>query len=293
MIRCSRTGSHRNGRNVNRAFARQLIELNNRFYRENASSFSATRQAPWAGWEHVAKEARAVLPAGALDGSHRLRVLDLACGNMRLAPFLAQAFPHARIDYTGIDASEDLADHSCDLLKELSNLDAHFIACDVLEPLLGEHPAPPSPDTDRAHDLVCCFGFLHHVPSFELRAALVERLCQSTRPGGIAAISFWQFMHDERLAAKARDATASAKVRPPFLGFDAAQLENDDYLLGWQHASGGYRYCHSFEESELDELAQIAEAQDVHEIARFSADGKSGVLNRYLVLARGALARGA
>ena len=181
MIRCSRTGSHRNGRNVNRALARQLIELNNRFYRENASSFSATRQAPWAGWEHVAKEARAVLPAGALDGSHRLRVLDLACGNMRLAPFLAQAFPHARIDYIGIDASEDLADHSCDLLKELSNLDAHFITCDVLEPLLGEHPAPPSPDTDRAHDLVCCFGFLHHVPSFELRAALVERPVDAPR----------------------------------------------------------------------------------------------------------------
>jgi hypothetical protein len=56
-----------------------------------------------------------------------------------------------------------------------------------------------------------------------------------------------------------------------------------DYLLGWQGRTDVARYCHSFLEDEIDELVLHA-SQATQEVARFSADGKSGELNRYSVL---------
>lgn len=48
--------------------AQALIALNNRFYRDNAASFSATRSAPWEGWKQARKHiARAWL--GGCDGA--------------------------------------------------------------------------------------------------------------------------------------------------------------------------------------------------------------------------------
>lgn len=266
--------------------ARELIALNNRFYRDNAQSFSQTRQAPWQGWGRVMGYAREMLPVEALRGERLLRVLDLACGNMRLASFLARELPDARIAYTGVDASEDLAGHAVGTPQGPGTLDERFIACDVLGQLLQGQPVLGTSPVAPGYDLVCCFGFLHHVPGAKLRHALMLELCKLVCPGGIVAASFWQFMHDDRLAKKAQATTAQACEHPPFHGFCADELEPGDNLLGWQDTSNSYRYCHSFEEQELDELAEAAASHGTREIARFSADGKSGALNRYLLVER-------
>ena len=48
---------------------------------------------------------------------------------------------------------------------------------------------------------------------------------------------------------------------------------------------GLWRYCHHFEELEIDALVAAAcEGSKAREVARFSADGKSGAMNRYVVL---------
>ena len=64
-------------------------------------------------------------------------------------------------------------------------------------------------------DISVCFGFMHHVPSCEYRVRVLDALVRQTRPGGIIAISFWEFMNDERMARKAVRAEARAELTPP------------------------------------------------------------------------------
>lgn len=278
MIRCSRTGSHRNGRNVNRALARQLIELNNRFYRENASSFSATRQAPWRGWDRVVEELIAARPTAATH----LSVLDVACGNRRFARFLAEKLPHTRLTYLGIDNCSELSGAGdASAPSEMASTGGTsasevVITCDLLSALLEDE----DPLANIAPcDLLCCFGFMHHVPGAELRSVLAEWLVAHTQSGGIIALSCWRFMDDKRLATQARAVTRNCRACHPDLA-----LEPNDYFLGWQGSADVPRYCHYIDEWELDDLSVAACASGARELERFNADGDGGVLNRYLLL---------
>lgn len=294
--------------------ARELIALNNFFYRAHAASFSATRGAAWMGWERIARileehldednrAARMTCRTAGPSLPAPLRVLDIACGNMRFARFLASALPKMRIAYHGIDSCAPLAQTAEAVGTTLpadadTTLAITFHEADILEQLLAQQaaaaeqdaaggPAAPAEPTLPAGDLVVCFGFMHHVPGFELRAALLRALLELARPGGTIAISFWQFMDSERLAAKARHADALAATnRPPWPGFDPAALEPGDHFLGWQDDAGPLRFCHHASEAELDRLVAALPADKAEECARFSADGKSGRLNRYLVLRR-------
>ena len=147
----------------------------------------------------------------------------------------------------------------------------------------------------NSHDLAVAFGLMHHLPTFALRARVLEGLLGSLRPGGFAVVSFWQFLNDPRLAAKAATVTAEGRAAHCLPTF-----HENDFLLGWQHAEGTYRFCHHTPEDETDALlAAIREPSapstsgcasaappSFREIARFSADGKLGNLNRYLILQR-------
>ena len=267
--------------------ARALIALNNRFYRDHAASFSATRTAPWQGWARVAELAA---EASATKADEPLRVLDLACGNMRLARHLARALPRTRIDYYGVDRCAELAEANhlatCptdDDGPAPAQVRVHFRETDILEALLVPAAADDNPEPLAgipACGLSCCFGFMHHVPSKDLRLAVIRVLIASTAPGGTVILSFWRFMDDERLAAKARAVTEQARASGTVPALDA-----NDYLLGWQDDASALRYCHHFTEDEISQLAR-AVADSAQETERFSADGKSGTLNRYLVLTR-------
>jgi SAM-dependent methyltransferase len=140
------------------------------------------------------------------------------------------------------------------------------------------HPGSPLPP--EPVDLAVCFGFMHHLPLPERRAELLRVLVHACAPGGVVAVSFWQLSHSPKLLAKAQRTTAAARAtrRLPGLG-------PRDYLLGCQDRSDVLRFVHDFSESEIDELAAVVSDHAV-ELARFSADGASGDLNRYLVLRR-------
>lgn len=283
--------------------ARNLIALDNAFYRANAESFSATRSTPWAGWSEMLHDVRGAF--GASPGE--LSVLDLACGNMRFAAFLTEELPKTHILYHGIDASSDLAAlahaatprSTAEPQRAPAGLEATFQCSDVLSELIdGKVPGLDTPSEAGAEaidgnirpDLACCFGFMHHVPGLGLRAQVLEALAGSVREGGLVVVSFWQFMDDERLAAKAHAAMESALADPPFEGFDPALLEPGDHFLGWQNGSI-LRYCHHASEDEIDGLVAALSEHGVRELRRFSADGRSGRLNRYVVLMRGATPR--
>ncbi len=257
--------------------ARRMNRLNENFYRDNARSFDQTRQTAWPGWERCLCIGHTT---GALPRYGGVRVLDVASGNLRFARYLAERLPGARVSYHGIDSCPELARD----VRLPEGWEVTLQELDVVDALLGE-----GPDEDLgvrleggAADLVACFGFFHHVPTTEARRRLLRELLSYTRTGGLCCVSLWRPMSDRRIARRARESTR-AGLRS--LGLSEKELDKGDYLLGWQGRPDTWRYCHHFDEEEIDGLVRAA--QGTAELtARFCADGKAGDLNSYLVLTR-------
>lgn len=248
--------------------ARQLSRLTGDFYARTSASFSATRSAPWEGWEHVLAAA-----ADALGAPVGLRVLDLACGNLRFERFLAEAWQPGRVEAFAIDACDDLA------AGDVPGVEVRYQHLDIVSELASGQGLASSLDASDC-DLCACFGFMHHLPLPEQRLQVLRVLVACARPGGVVAVSFWQLSQSERLLRKAQETTTVAAQR-----FGLNDLGPGDYLLGWQERDDVLRYCHDFSEAEIDELAKVV-SSEAEEIARFSADGASHNLNRYLLLKR-------
>ena len=85
---------------------------------------------------------------------------------------------------------------------------------------------------------------------------------------------------------------ALMKLTPPFEGYDSAQFEAGDHLIGWQNDRHAYRYCHHFDDQQITDLVRGVRTfyksgeVPVRELERFHADGRSGELNRYVILKR-------
>lgn len=257
--------------------AHVLRQLNNRFYSEQAESFSSTRHAGWAGWEQCLNAVEASVcsdGAGQQDPSATtpVCVLDVACGNMRFAKYYEEFFPERAFRYVGLDSCEGLAD-----LALQDGLEYCYV--DALQGLLDGEPLC---EKAEPADLVACFGFMHHVPGLENRKAMIRQLIECAKPQGHVIISLWQFLNSNEMADRARITTNLGITE---LSIDAKQLESDDFLLGWQNRPGAYRYCHHFPDGEVLELVQSV--SDIATcITSFSADGRTGNLNRYVVLKR-------
>ena len=266
-----------------------LCELNKEFYQEHAESFSATRQSPWSGWlkaleatslcrRHFSPEPRRSATLGS-DDKHHLRdlrppepsvltIFDLACGNLRFASFLQETLPDASIEYYAID--------NCDALVPSAPA-INYQSLDVLK-LLQQNERINDYLKAPLCDLSVAFGFMHHVPTQTYRAAVLDALIAQTHPGGYIIVSFWQFMKNEALAAKAR-ITHERALQERGL----PELDEGDYLLDWQNRADTYRYCHSFSEAEMDALLHGV-AGRAKTVARFTADGRTGDLNTYVIL---------
>lgn len=305
------------------ATARTLSTLTSDFYARVSSSFSETRQHAWQGWERVTKETADAIRPGmrVLDlGCGNLRFerfligriansgaeSEARAGSAGRAAASSEAVAHDKraaantsgrllrawaVDNCaplvgGVDGARRKAGARGDLPAAAFVRSAHVDVrlVDLAEALLDDDPAALDAGIDAPPcDLAVAFGFMHHLPLPAQRTRALRALVRHARPGGFVAVSFWQFARSEKLLAKARTATAEGRAAhglPPF--------ETGDYLLGWQHERGVYRFCHHFEEREIDALVRdaMAEAPDVRETARFSADGKRGDLNRYLILQR-------
>lgn len=336
---------------MDRATARELTALNNRFYAENATSFSATRNAPWDGWAQCldivrhelgfdgvasqgsvsgaccaegrrdaksagcSQQARvrpttcvSLLSQRAGDGlaecSPTLRVLDVACGNLRFEGFLARELPGVACECFAVDSCEALAGSTLPDAAAWKQA-VRFRQLDVLACLAEAGDRSGAADCGSKHvekapralslvhrltaafavppcDAAVCFGFMHHVPVPEWREALLRALVECVRPGGIVCISFWRFLDHPPLARKADEVTARAAEDAQLARLVGA-FDPGDRLLGWQDRQDSFRYCHHFSGAEIDALAASV-AGRAHPIARFRADGRSGDLNDYLVL---------
>ena len=245
------------------ATARRMSDLTTEFYRLTATSFSATRQSAWPGWSRALGETDLACDDG-------LGLLDLACGNLRFERFLARKCRVERV--WAVDCCDDLVGEGMSALKmESPTTSVSYQHLDVVGSmlagdLLGHILFAP------ACDLAVAFGFLHHVPTGAMRLEVLRAMLEHVRPAGYAIVSLWQFARSERIMARAVTVEGG---------------DEGDYLLGWQDRKDVSRYCHSFSEQEVDELVAGVAGLGC-EVARFSADGKTGNLNRYLVVRRDA-----
>ena len=241
------------------ALIQRLIKLNVDFYQANHESFAQTRDHAWPGWNRVAE----------LLSAPPSTVLDMACGNLRLISFLKENGLASSVGYYAIDSCSDL-------LPEAH--EAMFQQLDIMNELLkgGLSRAIEAPTCD----LVACFGLMHHVPTAHLRESLLDALVACAAPSGIVACSFWQFAREAKMRAKAERETRQACKQ---LGIQPADLEEGDYILGWNGVSGAYRYCHSFSDAEIDALCAHTDASALL-VDRFRADGRTGAMNGYVVL---------
>ena len=252
--------------------ALRLCALTGEFYRANAESFSQTRQSPWQGWVRLLE----VMDARAAE-RELLRVLDVACGNLRFERYLADALPGRMLSGWAVDNCEPLVEAGeRSEFGPLSRI--AFQNLDVIARLSGGRLWESLEAPDASRDLAVSFGFMHHVPLECWRAELLRTLIAKVRPGGFVAVSFWRFLNSDKLARKAQETTIRARAE---LGIP--ELPPNDYLLGWQDTQGLYRYCHHFDEPEIERLlAAVADSADL--VSRFEADGRTGNLNEYVVL---------
>jgi SAM-dependent methyltransferase len=243
--------------------AKRLCEINTTFYAEQASSFASTRAHPWHGWSDLA-----ILRDISASGSSPFAVFDLACGNLRFESYLTEELPAVSFAFYAVD-------NCTALIPQTPVVD--YQCLDVIE-LLGKGLILSEQFTAPLCDLSVCFGFMHHVPLPAWRASILSSLIAQTRRGGTVVVSFWQFLNNDALAHKAQDTHQRALAE-----LQLSELEQGDYLLGWQDTPGVYRYCHSFSEDEIDHLAASV-AGKACVLSRFTRDGRTDNLNTYLVL---------
>lgn len=232
----------------------QLLRLNREFYDRFDDQFAETRGPEQPGLRRLL----AYLPS---QGT----LLDAGCGNGRLALMLDLA--GRRIDYWGVDASAGLLDTARRQTAGLRHVRASFVQGDLAEP--GWSAALPA----IAFDAVTALAVLHHMPGWRLRLELLSTLRRCLAPGGMLALSTWQFFNSPRLLRKL--------VPWEEVGLTSDDVEPGDYLLDWRRGGRGLRYCHLVDEVELSALARSAQLAVE---AMFYADGREGRLNLFALL---------
>jgi SAM-dependent methyltransferase len=249
---------------------RSLNAINRTFYSANAAEFDQSRSTPWPGWTRLLPRIRLIRGEAATAA---LRVLDVGCGNARFGAFLADRLPASRlppgeIHYCGIDSSPQLISRASE--RALPFTDVEFRRMDFVE---TGSDLPKGP-----FSLIGLFGILHHVPSHDRRRNLLRRLGERLAPGGILALTTWQFEAFARFQNRLTpwreyNRTAADPI-------DTAQLEPGDHLLPWGDGGLAHRYCHFTSEGNTRKLL---EDLSFEVIESYAADGREENLNRYFI----------
>jgi len=234
----------------------QLNEINRQFYATIAQDFSDTRQRAWQGWLDL----MLYLPPSPVTP---YRILDVGCGNGRFGIHLAESLTVPMV-YHGTDNNETLLSHAQTSLANYDHVDVELTVNDAVMDF----------NATEQYDLVVLFGVIHHVPSQSHRQALLKRLADCVRDGGLLVFASWRFYEFERFQKRLVDWDAIPDIVQD-------QLETHDYLLDWRRGAQALRYCHYVDDTEQDELVQSI---GWNEIARYRADGFTNTVNCYSIL---------
>jgi tRNA (uracil-5-)-methyltransferase TRM9 len=238
----------------------RLLTLNQEFYAAIADEFDSTRQSIPFGMATLATQLAERAPSGP--------ILDVGCGNGRFARALVQAGYTGR--YFGIDADARLLALAQSQTADNDRATVDFQQVDLVEP-----GWPALLHQDGLCGAVVCLAVIHHFPSFVLRQRLVADMAHLLAPGGVLALSTWQFLATDRIAQK--------QIAWEAIGVSAADVEPGDALLPWNQGTYAIRYVHQLE---LPEVEALAVGAGLAVTKTFRADGKEGNLNLYALLER-------
>jgi len=239
----------------------QLNQINREFYSTFAASFSETRS-------ESARELERILPYIAQGA----RVLDIGCGNGRIAAMLSRR--QRAVVYVGVDSSAEMIAR-CKMQANVKWQEADqipsikFFVADIMQPdwarcLVGE---------PVLFDCVLMLAVLHHIPGQDTRLRILQQVCDLLAPQGLVIASTWQFLENERMRKKI--------VPWSTVGIDERELEPGDKLLSWKRGGTGLRYCHWIGE---EEMCMLAAAAGLAVAETFRAGGHEGNLSLYMVL---------
>lgn len=227
-----------------------LNALNRTFYDELAEAFAASRGASEPGLVRALAQAQ----PGA-------RVLDLGCGQGRVAALLP-----ANCEYVGLDFSAEMLAIAERAVNTGHLSRASFVVADLLDPTW---PAL----APGLYDWIILRAALHHIPGAENRQTILKRAAGCLAPQGRLLLANWQFLEIERLRRR---------LLPwDVVGLAPDAVEPGDYLLNWQREGYGIRYVHWIGE---DETQAIAAAAGLCIDTLFRADGHHNNLTLYAVL---------
>jgi tRNA (uracil-5-)-methyltransferase TRM9 len=243
---------------MNQKTAQQLSTLNTRFYEVSAKSFSNSRSYPWYGFERISRFLT--------SQNGTISVLDVACGNGRFGRFLTEK--KLDVHYTGLDNSNALLSEARKALPLSEFKKVDLMSADFKTLFAGTQ-----------FDGVVVLGLMHHIPGILNRERLLEQLSTLLTPSGLLAVSFWQFKSFDRF--KKRIVSWKKYNWESNTPIDEKDLEPGDALLDFD-LTGQYRYCHSFDDEEIQSLAQGLTLRLEDD---FKADGKE-TYNRYLIWRR-------
>ena len=257
---------------MNEATRQKLLAINREFYEQFGASFSGTRFGAQPGWDRIIH----YFPG-------RGAVLDLGCGNGRLALFLEKWIDDQKrkteetdrgprspvsgpvIRYVGLEGSETLLAIAREKTAHLRHVLAEFFKMDLSTD--GWHRA------SGYFDVVTALAVLHHIPGFDARQRFVQAAGRCLKPDGVLILSNWRFVQNPRMQRKMLPWSAA--------GLSEADVEPGDYLLDWKKDGPGMRYAHQLDEAEV---AALAAGAGLEVVEQFVADGREGDLSLYSVL---------
>lgn len=241
-----------------------LNTINQEFYARISAQFSATRSYAWQGWDVLWQKIATQL------AQYPPCILDVGCGNGRFAQYLTEK--DIPFTYLGIDQNQDLLNLAeQNTRSNLAHNAVQFRHVNLVDSLLDETLIDDM--HGQKFTLIALFGVLHHIPSFTLRQRLLQTLSSALSPGGLLVLSCWRFDRNTSVFSRSVD--------PREVGVDPDHLEAGDYFLTWERGVYAVRYCHLTLPAEQDELIR---GTNLRYIDRFSADGKTGMDNDYLIL---------
>jgi len=226
-----------------------LSDLNKRFYDSFAEAFAASRGPTEPGLQQVLAE---IVP-----GDH---VIDLGCGQGRLAALLP-----AGCTYTGVDYSAEMLRIAALGTRDLG-LRTRFVQADLVRDAWETK-------LEADADWIILRAVLHHVPGYDDRLAVLTRASRVLSAGGRLLVATWQFLEIPRLRRRLA-AWSEAGIAP-----DA--VEPGDYLLDWRRDGRGLRYVHLVDEGEMQQLAADAALEIVR---MYRADGHTNALTLYAIM---------
>lgn len=208
---------------------KRLIELNKNFYSQFAQEFSETRSSGKVNLEHILPYLK--------DGGN---ILDIGCGNGRLAPRLDRE--KLRMTYLGIEAIPGLVEIARNQCEHLKTIRATFRVMDITERNWNTNL--------QDFDIAVALAVLHHIPSIELRVQVLRDIRSALKSNGKLIMTNWKFDENDRLRRKIEPWSTVA--------IDERALEPRDALIVWRRGGAGCRYVHLIAPDEVEQMSRQA-----------------------------------